>query len=294
MVAVATNDNAPLWLQEALAKHLETTWRAPRPHDGRPNLHEVARTAWLQGQSVGLDRLGASIALLPNPQAANIAYAEVYDFLDVVIRTCGWNAVKLLLREVRDLGGDRTDAALRSATGYAMQDWTRRWRHALVENDQPANAEAQDEIVTAQYRETARRLRLAELFASVDRFDAVESTVAPVLEQSRVTELRSLAGLAHLQQGSASAALGALGQAAALSSLQGEWLALRGRALAELGRAADAKDHLSWALANAPSDERIACEGFAPSRGDGRAKLGLALCSAASSLARSASEPLDP
>jgi hypothetical protein len=291
LVTAATSDNAPLWLQEALAKHLENAWRAPRPHDGVPDQHEIARTAWLQGKSVGFERLGASIALLPNPEAAGIAYAEVYDFLDVVIRECGWNAIRLLLREIRDLGGERTDSALQSVTGYSIQEWTRRWRHKFFEHERAVQA-PREEMATAQYLDTSRRLRLAELFDSVSRYDAVEEVTSGVIERTRVTELRNLAGHARLHRGSAPEALGVLGEASALNSMQGEWLALRGRALAELGRVAEAKVHWNWALAYSPSEERVACEGYLPSRGEAANNPGSALCSAATTSARSASEPL--
>ena len=298
MVTAATNDSAPLWLQESLAKHLEAGWRAPRPHDGLPNQHEVARTAWLSGRAVGFEHLGASIALLPNPEAANVSYAEVFDFLSVIIRECGWNAMRLLLHELRGLGDDGTDAALRSVTGYSIKDWTRRWRHGL--STEPLLASPQvarhNDLGGDLNLETVRRLRISELFALVQRYDAIEATLpSAVIGESPVTELHTLAGLALLRQGGGLMALAALGDPMQLTSVQGEWLALRGRALAEAGQTGQATEHFNWALAYAPTDERVACEGFLPSAGDLRvpgdlptSQTGQGLCLAVSTFTNSA------
>lgn len=304
MVTAATNDNAPLWLQEALAKHLEAGWRPPRPHDGLPNQHEVARSAWLSGRAVGFEHLGASIALLPNPEAANVAYAEVFDFLSVIVRECGWNAIQLLLHELRGLGDEGTDTALRSVTGYSLKDWTRRWRHLLSTEpslSSPQVARHQDSGGDLNL-EIAQRLRISELFALAHRYDALAATLpAVMLGDSPVTELHTLAGLAMLRQEQAPLALAALGNPTQLTSVQGEWLALRGRALTEVGQNVQATEHFTWALSYAPTDERVACEGFLPSTGDARgprgfpiSQTGNALCLAASSFANSAREPPPP
>jgi hypothetical protein len=301
LVTAASRDNSPLWLQEALAKHLETSWRPLRPHDGKSNEHEVARKAWLQGRSVGIERLGASIALLPNPDTANIAYAEVFDFLDYILQHASWNAVRLMLHELRELGQDGTKDALRSVTGYSLADWTIRWRLALSSENSsslPAS-DQQNEPSVERSEELARQFRLAELFSSSDRYEAVSDTLSQaVLDRFRWTELRSLAGLARLQMGSAALALDSLGSDDTLVSVQGEWLALRGRALSELGRARQAGEYFDWALAYAPTDERVSCEGYRPSTGDfgGLDPLPISplrrpLCLAARFMASSAREP---
>ena len=64
----ASGDNAPLWLQEGIAKREETQWRSTRPLDDRARHTEQARAALLAGEDVGIDRLGPSIAMLPTPR----------------------------------------------------------------------------------------------------------------------------------------------------------------------------------------------------------------------------------
>ena len=150
--------------------------------------------------------------------------------------------------------------------------------------------------------ELVQRLRISELFDQVHRYDAIEATLpTAMLGESPVTELHTLAGLALLQQGGAPLALAALGNPTQLTSVQGEWLALRGRALAEVGQTVQATEHFNWALAYAPTDERVACEGFLPSAGDfigprdfPISQTGKGLCLAASNFTNSAREPSSP
>ena len=96
----ATRDSAPLWLQEGLAKRQEIRWRAPRPFDGDPPADGIARDALLSGQSVGVDKLGPSIAMLPSADAASIAFAEVSSFIQFWVRENGKLALELLFADL--------------------------------------------------------------------------------------------------------------------------------------------------------------------------------------------------
>jgi tetratricopeptide (TPR) repeat protein len=299
LVTSATRDNASLWLQEALAKRFETRWREPRPLDDIPNQHELTHRAWLQGSSVGIENLGASIALLPSPESARIAYAEVYDFLDFILQQSGWPALRLLLRDLRELGSDGTDKALVSVTGYSQSDWIRRWRSALSRESvtKKTNNETLPGLALEGNLEQAERLRLAELLTSRKAYGAA----IRLLSQDRIgdsdlPDLHATAGLAMLQLGAPDKALELIGSPTGLLGLQGDWLALRGRALFELNRKAEAETQFDWALAFAPTDERVCCEGR--SQSDSLAENSSAvgsirrpLCLAARGLAASAGQP---
>lgn len=301
LVTAATRDNASLWLQEALAKHFETRWRAPRPLDDVPDQHALTQLAWLQGRSVGIENLGASIALLPSPESARIAYAEVSDFLDFILRESGWPALRLLLRDLRELGIDGTNQALISVTGYSQSDWIKRWRSALSRESvtKKINDEIAPGLISEVEIERARRLRLAELLTSRKAYAAaIEMLAQERVADSKLSELRATAGLAMLQQGAPDKALEVIGSPTGLLGLSGNWLALRGRALVELDRKTEADTFFNWALAFAPTDERVCCEGRSQSDGlaENVSSLSIGsvrrpLCVAARGLAASAGQP---
>ena len=119
----ATRDMAPLWLQEGSAKRQESRWRPPRPFDGEPPPDVIARDALLSGESVGVDKLGPSIAMLPSADAASIAFAEVSSFVDYWIRENGKPALMLLFADLKGLGRTDASAALESVSGYDLPGW---------------------------------------------------------------------------------------------------------------------------------------------------------------------------
>jgi hypothetical protein len=264
LVTAATNDNAPLWLQEALAKRFENSWRPPRPLDGEPSPHETTLNAWRQGRAVGVENLGASIALLPSPESARIAYAEVYDYLEFILKNSGLQTLRLLLHDLRELGPERVDDALVSTTGYTQKAWNLRWRVALSNEKSSTVPRVHPslEVLSDSEIEVAREVRVAELLASRLAWNAVDIAVTSIGgSDSERPEVRSLAGLAKLQLRDPEAALAALGTLKGFVGLHSDWLALKGRALEETGNTALANKHFEWALAYAPTRERVSCRG---------------------------------
>ena len=127
----ATRDRAPLWLQEGIAKREETRWRPHHPFDRTPDPDREARDALLSGHSVGITKLGPSIAMLPTPEAASIAFAEVTSFMSYWIDQNGVPGLHLLLLDLKGIGDGDADAAMRSDTGEPLAVWIRRWQDSL-------------------------------------------------------------------------------------------------------------------------------------------------------------------
>lgn len=264
LVSAASDDHAPLWLQEALAKHLEERWRPPRPLDATPNPHEVVRNAWQRGQLVGVEHLGPSMALLPSSESASIAYAEVADLLDHIIHRCGWAAIRLLLRDLKALGRDGSDAALRSATGYTLAEWTLLSRDLLMAESRAAPKAIPN--IDEQQMHRLRWLRLGELLLNSQQPIAASEYLAAVTEQPpRDPWSSALLGLTQFEQGLPQRALHLMGPVDELPALNSEWLALKGRGLVDTGDIFAAHQYFDWAMAIAPTHERIQCEGYARS-----------------------------
>ena len=123
-----TRDHAPLWLQEGIAKRQEQRWREARPFDGGDAADRVAWNALQSGTSVGVDSLGPSIAMLDSADAAGIAFAEVKSFIAYWIERNGPAALQLFFADLRGLGRDEVNRALRSTSGYGLSQWILRWQ----------------------------------------------------------------------------------------------------------------------------------------------------------------------
>ena len=80
-LARASTDQAPLWLQEGVARRLESAWREPSPFDDTPRAVDVAALGLSGGIGPDIDAIGPSIALLPSALEAQITYAKVQSFM---------------------------------------------------------------------------------------------------------------------------------------------------------------------------------------------------------------------
>jgi hypothetical protein len=268
-----TRDHAPLWLQEGVAKRGELRWRDSRPFDDPDNHDRVAKVALESGNSVGVDNLGPSIAMLPSADAAAIAFSEVTSFVSYWIKQNGRPALHLLLADLKGGEGRDPDPALRSVSGYTLKEWIVRWQGHLRELELPEASEEQF-YADADARGLSRSARLGDLLLSNQHFEAARQyfeqgqRVAPRLPAFRVRLSRAELALRHPE-----AARAALGELDDVAAAYGAWLALHARFALEDGASAagsgaqdpgpQAQRDLTWALGLDPWSEIVACEGYA-------------------------------
>ena len=268
----ASCDHAPLWLQEGIAKRQETRWRSPRPFD-HTGYDEISRAALLAGESIGLDQLGPSIAMLPSAEAARTAYAEVSSFIDFWVAENGEAALRLLLADLRGIGKPDADTAMRGVTGYPLGVWLARWRKALLEPSRKADrveggggglrpAGPVNYGVRARTRDVVRSVRLGDLLfarghaeASAAQFDRAVASAASE------ASVRWRAARARIGMGHPEMAGERLGDLETVDGPSGPWFALRGRLLAESGDGDGAERSYELGIALDPFSEVVACEG---------------------------------
>lgn len=267
LVTRATRDFAPLWMQEGLAKRFEVRWRPARPFD-RPDWADTgARNAALDGRSVGIDKLGPSIAMLPTPEAAGIAFAEVTSFMHFFITQNGEPALRLLFADLRGNGPAGAEAALLSATGYGLSEWNTRWQRFLREPLKPS-AEVPLHAVAPRARgDAGRRVRLADLLAGRGHGRESATEVEPLLGSlSRLPQVRARVASGLYAAGDDAGAERALGTLAEIDGLYGPWFALAGRGFKRRGQLAEADPAFTLGLSADPLSDEVACEGYADRR----------------------------
>lgn len=263
LVTRATTDHAPLWLQEGIAKREESRWRKARPFDDPSWADQTARTALLAGRSVGLDRLGPSIAMLPSPELASTAYAEVASFLTYFLAESGAPALRLLFTDIKGTASDSADPALRSVSGYDLSAWGRRWQAALREFPARDPREERERIDTLKNPRTlARKVRLGDLLVERGHPRAALAEYRAALELAPThAGVRFRAARAALAVRDRPAAEEALGTLRDVRAPYGAWMALRGRFDREAGKEGEAAAALDHALGLDPLSVDVACEG---------------------------------
>jgi hypothetical protein len=265
VVTRATRDHAPLWLQEGVAKREESRWRNARPFDDPTWADSMARRALESGRSVGIDNLGPSIAMLPTPEAASIAYAEVSSFVTHFVAVSGRPALELLFLDLKGTGPRDANPALVSVSGYTLSEWNRRWQAALLEiPPRDPRTEREAHRPTSDGRGLVRRIRLGDLLsergalkAALVEYDealALGPHEASVRHRAART---SLAVLPDDEKGSEER----LGRLADVRAPHGGWFALEGRRLKKGGATAEALTAQAHSLGLDPLSEDVACEG---------------------------------
>jgi hypothetical protein len=254
-----SRDFAPLWLQEGIAKREETRWRPVRPFDDKRDPYKIARDALLSGESVGIDKIGPSIAMLPTAHAANISYAEVQSFMDFWIKENGRDAFTLLLADLKGLSTRETDQVMLSVTGFPLSYWIGRWQEHLrslpvAPEDKPGQADESGSVIQS--------VRLGDLLTKQAHDDAAAHYFDQALaKDSHTPAVRFRAAAAALKRGDTSGAWERLGDLEAVSGLHGGWLGLHGRMFLERQETERALSELSLAVAVDPYGEEAACEG---------------------------------
>ncbi|MEN0066386.1 MAG: redoxin domain-containing protein [Myxococcota bacterium] len=121
VVAHHTNDRAPVWLQEAIAKYLDGRWR-----DGSDRFRLSVRQQGLMADAlesddlVSFEEMHPSLAKLPSAERAALAYAQLATLMQFCFDRGGED---VLLRTLPAVAQDRDPRdALAAATGFATFD----------------------------------------------------------------------------------------------------------------------------------------------------------------------------
>jgi hypothetical protein len=261
LVTRATRDRAPLWLQEGIAKREETRWREPRPFDPKDWAEDTAARALRRGRQIGIDKLGPSIAMLPTPEAASTAYAEVQSFVGYFIHEQGTPALGLLFADLKGLGLDDPNSALLSVSGYDLGAWNRRWQKHLLESSfgQAPPLSSAPPPRGFDPRDLARRARLGDLLLEGGYGTEAAFTLAPGVAGSDPF-YRARVARAELARHDPEQAVLRLGAETEIDGLYGPWFGLHGRLLEKTDPKAAARA-FELGLASDPLAEEVACEG---------------------------------
>jgi len=269
-VSRASDDRAPLWVQEGVAKREETRWRSPFPFDDQPPPDAVARLGFDRGLALPLDKLGPSIAMLPSAEQAMVAFAEVNGFLRFWIKENGDDALATFLRSLATSPvQDGVNITLRQQTGADLAAWSERWQKSLASVSTalppdlmplpPRPGEAPS--AQASPRDIYRSARLADLLR--DRGHLPQAAVQA--KKSHEAAPNTAAGRARLAL--LLRALGRRDEAAALTSsldqvrsAHGLFLALHGAVQRKQGDESAARQSFFQALCHDPLDAEVACE----------------------------------
>ncbi len=116
VVTYQSRNQAPVWLQEGIARHLESWWRGKTQRSPNPYSQWLLAQALARDDLVGFDEMHPSMAFLPSAERAALAFAQVKVLVEFAMLHGGDQVLMDTLSSTRN-GADPRDALAISA-GY--------------------------------------------------------------------------------------------------------------------------------------------------------------------------------
>jgi tetratricopeptide (TPR) repeat protein len=132
LVTMRTHNNAPVWMQEGLAKLMEIRWRTPGAQAGQQldaHSRKLLRDALASNSLVTLEQMHPSVAMLPSQELAALAYAEAETMLGLLEEQRGQAGLAAMLDDVA--GGVDAKQAFADAWGDAFEAFFEVWQQTM-------------------------------------------------------------------------------------------------------------------------------------------------------------------
>ncbi len=129
LVTLRTRNRAPVWLQEGLAKLLETRWRSPSPLPLEPAPRKLLARGLARDDLVTFAEMYPSLAMLPSQERAALAYAQVQTMLELLREARGRAGLGALLDQVA--AGAVAEDALANAWGGSFDAFHEHWKATM-------------------------------------------------------------------------------------------------------------------------------------------------------------------
>ena len=129
-----TNNKAPIWLHEGMARFFETRWRKPAPaKDAAEDYLTPANQTLLvqaleKNQFIGFKKMEPSLIYLETPEQVQLAYAEAASAVDFINSSKGRNGVRELLAALTDKS---TPEAIEKMFGLSFDAFESQWKGFL-------------------------------------------------------------------------------------------------------------------------------------------------------------------
>lgn len=154
LLTLRTRNLAPVWMQEGLAKLLETRWRTGTAPELDPAIAYRLHQAIVRDDLVTLEQMYPSVAMLPSAELAALAYAEVETMLGLLHERRGDAGIAALLDGVA--AGEDPQEALARAWGQSFEEFMTVWKRVTQARTAGAEAAEFQPLVFAEGEDAER------------------------------------------------------------------------------------------------------------------------------------------
>ncbi|MCP4921971.1 MAG: tetratricopeptide repeat protein [Proteobacteria bacterium] len=181
VVSYNSHDQAPIWLQEGLAKSTEMLWRQD-DFELEVQKQSLLAGALQTGEWITFEQMHPSMAYLPTAEAASLAYAQVSTMMEYLQVSTDRQALSRVIALVKD--GEDSKDAVADVAGVRFSKFEDGWKAWLAEQDLvgeriatvPTVLDGGDEFeydpVLSRRRDLSNRARLGDLMLERDHPEA--------------------------------------------------------------------------------------------------------------------------
>ena len=134
VIVALSNNHAPIWLHEGMARFYETRWRKPvPPKDAAEDYLTPANQTLLvhaleKNQFVGFKKMEPSLIHLETPEQVQLAYAEAASAIDFINQSKGKGGMREMLAALNDRS---TPEAIEKVFGMSFETFESGWKNFL-------------------------------------------------------------------------------------------------------------------------------------------------------------------
>lgn len=181
VVAWRSEDNAPVWLQEGLAKYLEGAWRGERKKYLSAHQMSLLAEAIREDSFVPFEKFARSMAYLDSSEEAALAFAQVATMVGFLQSLVGDTVFNSLMEKLK--AGATAEEAVSELAGYTQfDDFIHAWKiyiqglpliqeelAALPINLDGSGGDFEDDPLLGIRQDLAKYARLGDLLLEAER-----------------------------------------------------------------------------------------------------------------------------
>jgi len=232
LIGGASQNRAPIWLHEGLAKYVETAWRGEVGEGISVEQQERLRDAARSGELIPFSRMHPSMAKLPTQEQTSLAFAEVFTFVEFLVEKRAWTGVQRVLSALGE--GSSVESAMRDVYGQSFAQLEEAWKAwvrerpvrvppaaHVVKGSQPIvvkeRPDTPDDELHGVPEEARRYARAADLLYARGRIEGAKLELQKAFRISPTAPLSAKLARVALQSGDLAAAEEAARKASEMS-----------------------------------------------------------------------------
>jgi tetratricopeptide (TPR) repeat protein len=131
VIVKLSDDKAPIWIHEGVAKHEESRWRSSTSLYLNPVNRTLLAEALRTGEFVTFDQMEPSLVRLETPHQVQLAYAEAASSVEFMLSRVGYSGLRGIFSEMARRDNRGAKGPIEQVLGISFAAFEDEWRQYL-------------------------------------------------------------------------------------------------------------------------------------------------------------------